>query len=451
VVDISANPMPAKKQGISSLSHWIEKFIEAAVLSVPLAYIAQATNSLQTRFFDEPWEVVWIALPLGAVAWLSWILLRRSRALALNWRVVGFLAIYCSIFAVASASDLLVWRRMPQGYEGQSGLGRGWILPVTAGDWRYSLAPRSASRPNSPIVVLLDHPHGASREWLRWQDRRMIELARTGGARGVAFDVAFVGNAQIDSLFCKSVDDAGFPVLSAYEFQKDTVLGLYATVPATQQLPCLPLVNQGHAMGLAEADERVRTIPLFWAGVKGSQAALSVRIAQCIYSRCAANDLPVPDERLLRYLPPAAGTLTVIKPDQLAVLERNPSVLRDRFLLVGEGSGADVFNTPFGRLPGTVVHAYAVYSLLASHYVTRPPAWLSAFVVFGSCYVLTLLATQRLSTRRLVAIAVGITTAVIAVSAAAMYFSAVWLDAIYAVGATWLLVPLLLGVRNRLR
>jgi CHASE2 domain-containing sensor protein len=139
----------------------------------------------------------------------------------------------------------------------------------------------------------------------------------------------------------------------------------------------------------------------------------------------------------------------VIEPHQLDALERNPSVLQDRFLLVGEGSGIDVFDTPFGRLPGTVVHAYAVDSLLASHYIKRPPAWLSAFVVFASCYILTLLAALQMSARWLVIAAAGITTAIVAVAAAAMSFSAVWLDVIYAVVATWLLLPLLLGLQER--
>ncbi len=443
--------MPAEKEGIRNPRYWVEKFIEAAVLSVPLAFVAKLTDPLQAHFFDEPRAVPWIALPFGVAAWLSWRFLRPGQSAVLNWRVVGFLAIYCSVFAVASASDLLVWRRMPQAYEGQTGSGRGWILPVTFGDWRYWVAPRSSSRPNNPVVVLLDHPQGATSEWLRWQDRRIIEMARKGGALGVAFDVTFTGPAEIDALFCKSVTDSGFPVLSAYEFRKDEVLGLYAISPDTQQLPCLPLVNQGHAMGLAEADERVRTIPLFWSGVKGRQAPLSVRVAQCIYSQCASNDLPVPNDRLLRFLPPSAGTLTVIEPNKLDALERNPTVLQDRFLLVGEGSGTDVFNTPFGRLPGTVVHAYAIDSLLASHYITRPPAWLSACVVFASCYILTLLAALQMSTRRLVIAAAGITIMVVAVAAAAMHFSAVWLDVIYAVVATWLLLPLLLGVRKRLR
>jgi CHASE2 domain-containing sensor protein len=443
--------MSARKKGIRKLSHWLEKFIEGAVLSVPLAYIANATSALQARFFDEPWEVLWIVAPLAAAAWLSWILLRRSRAVALNWRMVGFLAIYCSIFAVASASDLLVWQRMPQGYRDQASLGRGWILPVTVGDWRYRLAPRSASRPNSPIVVLLDHPPGATREWLRWQDRRIVEMARQGGALGVAFDVAFVGSTEIDPFFCKSVDTAGFPVLSAYEFRKDKVLGLYASEPATQQVPCLPFANQGHAMGLAEADERVRTIPLFWSGLKGSQAALSVRVAQCIYSQCTASDLPVPDDRLLRYLSPATGTLTVVAPAQLAVLEQNSSLLRDRFVLVGDGTGSDVFNTPFGRLPGTVVHAYAVDSLLAVHYIRRPAAWISAFMVFASCYILVLLAAQGLSAQALFVAAVGLTATVMAIAAAAMFFSGVWLDVIYVVVALWVLLPILAGIRKQLR
>jgi CHASE2 domain-containing sensor protein len=443
--------MATKKKSLRNPIYWLERFVEGAVLSLPLAMVAKATGAIQSQFFDEPWRVLWVALPLAAAAWLSWVLLRRSRADILNWRVIGFLAIYCSTFALASTSDLLVWRRMPHAYEGEAGSGRGWLLPVTAGDWRYWLAPASSSRPDNPIVMLLNHPPGATREWLRWQDRRVLEIARKGGAQGLAFDVAFAGATDIDALFCRSVNAAGFPVLSTYELQKNPALGLYEMVPGTQQLPCLPLANQAHAMGIAEADERVRAIPLFWNGVKGKQAALSVRVAQCIHSNCNADDLPVPEGRLLRFLQPADKALTVIAPDQLAALERSPSVLHDRFLLVGDAAGADVFKTPFGRLPGTVVHGYAVDALLSAHYIRRPSAWLSAFVVFASCYILTLLAAERISKRALALATAGITAAVITMAAAAMYFAAVWLDVIYAVAAAWLLLPLLLGVRHRLR
>jgi CHASE2 domain-containing sensor protein len=175
-----------------------------------------------------------------------------------------------------------------------------------------------------------------------------------------------------------------------------------------------------------------------------------VRIAQCIFSKCDRTDLPVPQGKLLRFLPPAQGTLVVIEPTQFAALKANPSVLHERFLLVGERSDTDKFKTPFGLLPGTVVHAYAVDSLLASHYVTRPPAWFSVFAVFASCYLLTLLAAQKLSTRWLLLAAAGITVAVFALAAVARYFSLVWLDVIYAVAATWLLLPLLLAFRRRL-
>jgi phosphate/sulfate permease len=65
--------------------------------------------------------------------------------------------------------------------------------------------------------------------------------------------------------------------------------------------------------------------------------------------------------------------------------------------------------------------------------------------------MLTLLAARRSSSRVLVLTTAAITAAVAAVAAAAMYFSAVWLDVIYAVVAVWLLLPLLLGIRTRLR
>jgi len=439
-VAVASNP--DAKPASAQVARWREKVVDAAVLSVPLALISNASTWIQASYFDEPWKVLWIVAPLIAAAWLTWYLLRQPGAARLDWRLAVFLSIYGSVFALASATDLLVWKRMPQGYEAAS---RGWILPVTLGDWHYWFPRQAPAQPKGPVVILVEHSEAATREERRWQDRRMVLLAHTGGATGVAFDVAFNGPSLVDARFCDEVQRSGLTVLSAYAYTFEPVLKEYVPTPAEQQLSCLPLKNQGHAMSLAESDRRVRMIPLYWDGNAGAPA-LSLRVARAILGEGAK--LPGPGAPPLRFLERPAEEQGIYFPEQLEALERNPSVLKDRFVLVGERSDTDTFQTPFGPLPGTVIHAFAVDSLLRNHFLIRPPPWVSAFAVFAACYVLALFASQRRTARSLAIVAAVISAAVVVAAAGVVFLFNVWLDVIYVIVATWLLWPLLLVYRS---
>jgi hypothetical protein len=189
----------------------------------------------------------------------------------------------------------------------------------------------------------------------------------------------------------------------------------------------------------------IRTIPVYWEGDTNAPA-FSVRIAQLMHAAHPDIPLVIPKSSLLWFAPPAGGVPVIEGPD-LASLEKSPLQLRNYFLIVGERSPLDTFETPFGPLSGAVVHAYAVHSLLTGSYISRPPALWGALTVFASCYLLTLLASRGAPTLRLVLGAAVLSVLTVALSAAAIYLWGVWLDVIYAIVATWILVPLLLGMR----
>jgi hypothetical protein len=429
------------------LADYKEKLLEAAILGLPLSLVSTASDRAKEELLTDPWKILWIVVPLACAAWLT-LRIVRSTASKFDWRWSVFLGIYCSVFAFASSSDLLVWKRMPKGYYHEaSGLGREWAVPLWLGDWRYWIVRRARASPYNIAVLLYDPVSGNTKERARLQDREAVELAKAGHAVGLAFDVTYEGKSAVDQLFCSAVKESGFTVLSTYDLT--SVPGyLLPKRPPTKtdaDLDCLQTDAQGHAMGLVDVDRVVRTIPLYWEDDTNAPA-LSVRIAKLMHAVHPDVPFSIPKGALLRFVPPADG-IPVIQGADLGRLEESPLQLRNYFLIVGERSPLDTFETPFGLLSGALVHAYAAHSLLSGTYISRPPALWSAFIVFASCYVLTLLASRGVPALRLALGAVVLSAVTVALAAAAIYLWGIWLDVIYAVVATWILVPVLLGLR----
>lgn len=453
--------MTDKESSAEPLEHRVtryrEKLIEAAILAVPLSLIAATQSWISARLFGEPWKILWVILPLAIIAWLTWRTIVRPKQRAPHWRWFIVLGLFCAVFALASASDLLVWKRVPKSagyYDRSDESARGWIVPVWLGDWRYRLVRRAPTELSGVVVILQQNLPGASKEALRVRDRRLIELARIGGARGIAFDVAYEESSRVDSIFCEAGERAkserrGFRVLSAYDLTpaKGELLPRRPPTPQSASvLPCLPASEQGHAMGLAEGDGIVRSIPLRWEGEDAP--AFSLRVAEALRDGDASKPrLSLPAGELLRFVPPDEE-LRIVEGRQLDALDRSPEQLAGYFLIVGERSDSDTFRTPFGNLSGAVVHAYAVHSLLSGAYIRRPPALWSAFIVFAGCYVLTLSAARQANARRLALTACVLTAIIVAMAAFAIWLWRVWVDVVYAVAAIWLLLPLLIVARR---
>jgi hypothetical protein len=455
----AAKPAPSA----ALLTRWRDKLVDAAVLTIPTALITQSIGLIQNKLFAEPWQILWVAVPLAALVFAAWKLLRPPTAHRVDTRFAIFLVAYASLFGLLSASDLLVWKRTPLFADDG---GRAWLMPVAAGDWRYWLV-REAVRPTRLYVVLHDHHDNMAPVEKRTVDAQIIEAAIVGGAKGVFFDIAYTRLPGTEDVLCGAVASAGeakIPVITSYRLVPQTLTGLYMPEPDPEHSPeCLGEnpdrhVYRAHAMVFADVDGRVRTVPTTWQDV-APRSALSVRIAQCMTeSGCDGNDLELPPGALLRFLPGTAQ-LRMAKGDQaVRELISNPSQLQDQFLLVGERSTSDRFRTPGkdatggkdkatgeAMTAGVVIHAYAANSLFSKRYFRRPPAWFSGFMVIAVCGILALLALQGAGLRRLLIVAGIESLAVVAVAAFAAKFLLVWLDVIYALIALWLLVPLLLA------
>jgi hypothetical protein len=438
---------------------WRDKLLDAAIITIPTALVTQSVNWVQGEFFAQPWQIVWVALPLVVCAFIAWRLLRRPTARRLDWRFGVFLGCYATAFALASASDLLVWKRAPIA---ESSSSRNWLLPVTAGDWRYWLLP-DEELPPGLRVVLLDHHADGGQVMRRLFDAQIIDLAVRSEAKGVFFDVAFEGLTDADPILCQAVDDAiaaKIPIVTAYTLERIGDTETYVARPGASELEtpaCLfeskgRPVYRSHAMVFADVDSTVRSVPLVWDPAFG-RTPLSQRVAQCVKpkSGCDASDLALPEGPLLRFIP-ASTTSRLIEEKDLRALFEVTKPFEGQFLFIGERAPHDKFKTPGDPLtPGVLIHASAAATLMSGHSIRRPPAWFSAFIVIAACAILAVFASQDASLRTLLIVAGLTTIAVFCLAALAIMQFRVWVDVIYAVVALWLLLPLLLAYRKIVR
>jgi CHASE2 domain-containing sensor protein len=119
-------------------------------------------------------------------------------------------------------------------------------------------------------------------------------------------------------------------------------------------------------------------------------------------------------------------------------------LMRDCWVLVGENLSSDTFLTPFGQIPGVLIHAYAIHSLRHGHFLTRTPWWSGLLMTLLSCYVIFSLVAQRASRVRIIGTALLLSALIVAASIVALVIWLIWLDVIYVLVAIWLLVSVLI-------
>src|SRR5262249_28751515 len=146
--------------------------------------------------------------------------------------------------------------------------------------------------------------------------------------------------------------------------------------------------------------------------------------------------LQVPADGLLQFVKPQAEFPTVRYEDLFYGSDANKkrderARLRDKFVLVGEQSQADSFRTPYGTLPGVVIHSFVIHSLRQNQFIRRVPWWLSFLMVFVSCYLVTLLFAQNWPLWKIAVSVSVISLLTLGAAAIAIAFWLVWVDAIY--------------------
>jgi CHASE2 domain-containing sensor protein len=416
-----------------------EKLLEAVVIGALLAGMTRVNQTFVDRMISQPWQILLWIIPLVVAGWLTWRIAKRTDLRRTHWAFPLFLLIYCAGFALLGTSELLVWKRTPRA---QPETTRYWLMPTKWADWRYALAPRPEA-PADTVVMMVDAPQAENLEQLRLATLQTVQLvAQAQRLRGLALDFYFEDKSRLDNVLCDAIRRLGVDVFAGYTLEAgggpDAVLA-----PNGNPLEaCIPFdTHEGHLLAWADADGYVRTLPLHWQG-QTDRPAFSLRIAQARAAKLGRK-IEVPDARMLRYVAPREG----LRELDVARVREKPSLLNDKFVFVGQRSALDTHLTPFDEHSGTWVQAAAVNALLSGTYMTRASDFASALLVFVACYAIVLVAMASGSLRSLSIAAAIVSLSVVSLAAAAA-FRHIWLDAIYAIVACWLLVPLVLVLRR---
>jgi TIR domain/CHASE2 domain len=293
------------------------------------------------------------------------------------------------------------------------------------------------------IVVTFPSFAGEWREDVRRGFAFLIRKAVENEARGIAFDYYLERESLADPLLALVIgqaEKAGVPVFFGYKH--DEVDGLIVRRPIAPSLAeALPLERLGHLAGYLEYDDRVRLLPVNLAGF-GALSSFSSKIATAL----ADGEVRMPKDDLVKFTEPLGG-VHVEQLETGAAPALDWRLWRDRFIVVGTRQPSDLRTTPFGVLPGVVIHAYAAHSLRTGCFIYRlDPRWTFP-VIFLVCYLLTIMEVRGVPSRSMLAAAGLLSLAVLGAAALAMRYLLVWIDVRYPLAAIWLLTGLQLAMR----
>jgi hypothetical protein len=446
---VTSNPPnnPAPPPAISTEIRDLRKeLLRLSLLAIPTALVQFLVKRFQDGLAWQPWQSVWILIPLIVVAWILWQIIKGRREFRLHGPFLAFFVCYVLVFDVAASSGLLDWKRVPVGYDPHA-VPSSFLIPGFFGDWRYRFLQKNTPDQDVSVVLMPPAQNVAER---RADFLRLIRLAQTNRAKGLVFDFYFPDASPaplLDELLCREVKDAaekGTPSIFGYSF--DVVLHEeIRRQPTSKTLPCIVPEISGHAVVLEDVDDSVRYVPLYFRGDR-AQPSLSLRAAGAISNK-KTNELSTPENSLLQF----TGTSSfpgAIDFEELTTKADTASFLRDQWVFVGEKSEQDTFKTPFGKAPGVIIHAFATESLVHNRYIQHLPPWQIFVLIFGFCYLLTVFVAQGVAVRGLLQFVSAATLSLIVLAAVSMWFWRVWVDTIYFASAIWILLPLLLAWRK---
>lgn len=432
------DPAPPPQSAASKRrAEYTEALLRALVLTIPLAAIAKVNDAVSARLFSQPWKALWFLIPIAIVAWMlrAGIVVRHGSPM--NRRVLGFLGAYILIFVVAEQASILDVRRELTAFGTRAS--ERWLTPVSWGDWRYRWVER---KDEDEIAVVLVQP-AAARSLIEGRKEivDLITLAAREGATGVALDMYFEGSSPLDPLLCHAINASPIPVFIGFNFER--IQGRISERKAPDSLQgCVTPAREGHLAGLLDFDLVARDTPLYFRN-NPNRPALGLAVAR---SLSGATRVEVPPDGVLRFIAPVNDPFTA----RLGDLQKDSSLrglLRNRFVMAGEESEQDSFDTVFGRKPGIMIHAYVAHSLRNGHFFQRHSWWLGLAVLLVFCYWLTVWCVNGAPARRLVALCVGASAAIILIAIISARLGPYWFDVIYPATAVWLLLPIVIGLR----
>lgn len=433
-----------------SIRAWVDahrsELIPGGIAGVIIAAVVAAYQEVfRDLIVHDPGFRLYITGGLCVLAFLFWALIGTRSQKAIGWRMMLFWLSYCLIFWSADVTSILSWRR-PQGFHAVS-TPREWsaLLPVHWGDWRYRFVGAPAVSDAGRVVLILKRdPPGATREWLRSDDVRLVKAAFDAGAKVIGIDASYEGTSGVDSMLCGLIQGPKpgekVRVVTAYEMQPSLHPRGYVRYPRIGDQPkCARPEVQGQAMSLVDSDGLVRVIPLYWKdwSVDPRGPAFSLQVAMN-----AGGKISLPTDGFLRIVRPR-GAIDSEPPGDILSLKPGSGFLGGAIVILGSTSPGDRFSTPFDSFPGAELHAFAVFDLLHGYYIRQCPALLSALIIFGACFVILVLWSRGATLGKMAKAAAISWIVIFALSAALMHFFLLWVEVIYAIVAVSLLVPIL--------
>jgi adenylate cyclase len=265
------------------------------------------------------------------------------------------------------------------------------------------------------------------RTWPRGRWAALIDRINAGRPRVIGLDVVFDTpgwDPGGDEALAAALASAGNVVLPAHLDQVPSASGTATTVSP----PAAPLAASAAAVGLAtfptDADGAVRRLTLLtpWGGQLMPAYALAVATLYRgepldVPASDLADDLSLP----LCFRGPE-GIYPAVSVADIWLGEFDPQHLADAIVLIGYTTQLeqDRHLAPFGGargLPGVVIQANAVDTLLSEAWLHRPPSWLTPLLMALGALLAGLLLNLPRPTAGLLGL-LGLLTAYVAVSVA---------------------------------
>jgi hypothetical protein len=191
-------------------------------------------------------------------------------------------------------------------------------------------------------------------------------------------------------------------------------------LPAATIAACVRNNRLGTLAGVREADGYVRMVPTSHEGNE------QLRSFSYLIANVLAGERQLPNVGLAQFVAPEGRIDTLAgMPDDAAARSMD-----HRFVIVGADRTDDVHLTPYGKLPGVLIHAYAANALRADRVIRRLDVQWMLPVILMLCYVLVLLQSYG-GLRPLLIGAALIAIAVVLSAAFAMRMRLVWIDVSY--------------------
>lgn len=388
--------------------------------AVPLLIVTYFLTGIVGLLSDRRLVAMVVLLPIAAVVLALGLPLVRDRRLVLGGGFLWFFAAYCVLFSFAAGTRLLEGERtVVAGFEHETATN---VLGLSRfGDWHYLAAPRPPT-PNDLLVIALPSFAGRSVDEARLAEMQLIAMAVDQKAKGVALDYDLSDSSRLDRALCfriRQAESASIPVVLGYIVDEANGVPV-RRLPAPALAECVAVNRLGTLTGVRESDGRVRMVPTSHLG-DTTLRSFSYRIASVI-----GGGRQIPAVGLAQFVAPKP-MITQLSgmPDS-----NTARLMRDRFVIVGSERLGDVHSTPYGPLPGVMIHAVAVNSLRSDRVIRRiDVAWVLP-AVFLLCFILIVLQAHG-GLRPLLIGAAVISLAIVLSAALAMRARLIWIDVSY--------------------